>query len=96
MIDDRKNLHVKVRDLEDRSRRNNLQLGGLSQAQGKDWHRSEAKIKRLMKKKLRIENVEIERAHRINKEDDPSQKRTIIIKSLNAKDKEKVLREHRP
>ena len=32
LIDDHKNLHVKVRDLEDRSRRNNLRFDGLSQA----------------------------------------------------------------
>ena len=32
LIDDHKNLHVKVRDLEDRSRKNNLRFDGLSQA----------------------------------------------------------------
>ena len=97
LIDDPKNLHVKVRDLEDASRRNNLRFDGLSQAQGEDWHASEAKIKKVIKEKLGIENVEIERAHRIGKEerDDPSQKRTIIAKSLNYKDKEKVMREYR-
>ena len=35
------------RDLEDRSRRNNLRFDGLSQAQGEDWHGSEAKLKSL-------------------------------------------------
>ena len=68
LIDDHKNLHVKVRDLEDRSRRNKLRFGGLSQAQGEDWHGSEVKIKKLIKEKLGIENAEIERAHRIGKE----------------------------
>ena len=34
LIDDHKNLNAKVRDLEDRSRRNNLRFDGLSQAQG--------------------------------------------------------------
>ena len=37
LIEDHKNLHVKVRDLEDRNRRNNLRFDGLSQAQGEDW-----------------------------------------------------------
>ena len=38
---------------------------------------------------LAIENVESERAHRIGKEgrDDPSEKRTIIAKFLNYKEK---------
>ena len=67
LIDDHKNLHVKVRDLEDRSRRNSLRFDGLSQAQ--DWHGSEAKIKKLIKEKSEIENVEIEPGHRIGKEE---------------------------
>ena len=67
-------MHVKVRNLEDRRRRNNLRFVGLKQAKGEDWHGSEGKIKKLIKKKLGIDNVEIERAHRIGKEerDDPS------------------------
>ena len=47
--------------------------------------------------KLGTENVEIERAYGIGKEerDDPSQKRTVIAKFSNNKEKEKVLREYR-
>ena len=59
LIDDHKNLHVKVRDLEDRNRRNNLQSDGLSQVRGEDWYGSEAKIKKLIKEKVGIDNVEI-------------------------------------
>ena len=83
LIDDHRNLHVEVRDLEHRSRSNNL--------------RFEAKIKKLIKEKLGIENFDIEHTHRIGKEerDDPSQKRTIIAKFLNYKDKEKVLQKYR-
>ena len=78
LIDDHKNLDVKVRDLEDRSRRNNLRFDWLSQAQGEDWHGSEDKIKKIIKEKLGIENVEIGLAHKIGKEkrDNPSQKRS--------------------
>ena len=47
---------------------NNLLLDGLSQAQGDDWHESEAKIKKLIKEKLGIENFEIQRACRIGNE----------------------------
>ena len=57
---------MQFRDLEDRRRRNNLRFDGLSQAQGEDWHGNEAKIKKLIKEKLGIENVKIERAHRID------------------------------
>ena len=60
LIDDHKNLHVKVRNLEDGSRRNNLRFDGLSQAHREDWHGSETKIKKFIKEKLGIENAEIE------------------------------------
>ena len=59
----------KVRDLEDRGRRNNLRFDGLSQAQGEDWYGNETKIEKLIKEKSGIENVEIECAHRIGKEE---------------------------
>ena len=57
LIDDRKNMQVKFKNLEDGSRRNNLLLDGLLQTQGDEWHESEAKIKKFIKKKKRIENV---------------------------------------
>ena len=45
---------------------------------------TEVRPKKLIKEKLEIENVKIERAHRIGKEErgDPSQKRTIIATFL--------------
>ena len=77
----------KFRDLEDR---NNLWFDGLSQTQGGGWHGSEVKIEKLIKQKLGIEIAEIERAHRMGKEerDDPSHKRTIIAKFLNYEGKD--------
>ena len=61
--------------------------------QREECHGSEAKIEQLIKEELGIENVEIERSHRIAKEerDNYSQKRTIIVRFLNYNDKEKVL-----
>ena len=72
LINYNKDLHVKVRDLEYRSRMNNLRLDEFLQAQGEDWNGSKAKIKKLIKKN--VENVEIERAHGIGIEvkNDPS------------------------
>ena len=53
----------------------------------------EAKIKKLINGKLGIENIEIESAHRIGKEerDEPLRKRTFIATFLNDKDKNKEL-----
>ena len=44
LTDDHENLHLKVTDLEVRSRRNNLLFDGLLQAEGEDWIGSETKI----------------------------------------------------
>ena len=96
LIDDHKNLYAKVRASES-NRVNNLWIDGLLKTQGKDWHGSEAKIKQLTKKKKGIENVEIECAQRMGKQqwDDASQKRTIIDTFFNYKDRENVLPEYR-
>ena len=67
--DDHKILHIKVRDLENRNRRNNLQLDGLSQARRENWHGRKTKIEKLIKEKLGSKFVEIECTHRIGKEE---------------------------
>ena len=36
-----------------------FRFDGLSQAQGEDWHGSEAKIKKVIKEKLGIENLRL-------------------------------------
>ena len=41
LMDDHKNLHMKVKDIEGRSRTNNLQFDWLLQAHGEDWHGSQ-------------------------------------------------------
>ena len=48
-----KSVHVKVRDLEDRSISNNFQSGGLSKEQEEDWRGSEAKIKKAYERKIK-------------------------------------------
>ena len=62
---------------------------GYCKRESKDWRISDVKFKKLIKKKLKAENVKIECANGVRKEkrDDPSQKTTIIAKFLNHKDK---------
>ena len=62
-------MHEKIEDLGNSSRRNDIRFDMLSQAPGENWHGSETKIKVLIKEKLGIKNVEIERALRIGKEE---------------------------
>ena len=60
---------VKLVDLEDRSRRNNLRFEGIKEHENKSWEDCENKINDLLENKLKmdIENVVIERAHRTGK-----------------------------
>ena len=50
LIDDHKNLNVKVRDLEGRSRENSFRFDRLSQAQGNEWIGVQPKLKSLSRK----------------------------------------------
>ena len=57
-------------DIENRSRRNNLRIDGISEKKNKTWDDCEPEVQSLIKEKLRIaENIAIERAHRIKKKE---------------------------
>ncbi|XP_065678091.1 uncharacterized protein LOC136093101 [Hydra vulgaris] len=82
----------KNRILEDRSRRNNLRIEGITENVNKTWEETEDKVLKLFSKTLEVNEVEIERAHRIGYEKD-GKTRTIILKLLRFKDKAKILKE---
>lgn len=82
----------KLRELEDRSRRNNLRIDGLSEHLNETWEDTEKKVLRVFREKLHIQSqLHIERAHRVGtlKDDRP---RTIVLKMLEFKQKELILR----
>ena len=85
----------KMAELEDRNRRNNLRFSGIEEEPNETWEQSEEKVKQLLKDKLEIEGVKIERAHRSGIEryenDERNTKRTIIVKFLNYKEKQKII-----
>ena len=72
----------KIVDLEDRSRRNNLRIDGISEKENKTWDECQQEVQSLIKDKLGIaENIVIERGHRIEKKgnsDNPGKPRTIV------------------
>ena len=81
----------KLRQLEDRNRRNNLRISGLKENKDEIPGEVEEKVSKLFKETLKIEGeIEIERVHRtgINRNGKP---RTIVMKLLRYKDKTKVL-----
>ena len=76
-------VHQKLRGLEDRSRRNNLRIDGVPKSNQESWDDTESKINDLLKDKLNVEGIEIERAHRgklTKYQKDNNQPRTIVMK----------------
>ena len=86
----------KIVDLEDRSRRNNLRIDGISEKENETWDECGQEVQSLIKDKLGIaENIVIERARRIKKtgnSDNPRKPRTIVCRFLNYKDKTNILK----
>ena len=91
-------LEEKISELEDRSRRNNLQFSGFTEkAEGAEtWEESENLIRDFLEENLEMESKDktTERAHRtVSKLN--GKKRPITVKFLNYKDKDAVLNQYR-
>ena len=55
----------KISEIEDRSRRNNVRVDGITEEKGETWEDCKNKVLEILKDKLEIENVIIERAHSV-------------------------------
>ena len=55
----------KLTELEDRSRRNNIRIDGIAEEPGKTWEKYKRKVQPLLSEDLDINDVVIERAHRV-------------------------------
>ena len=87
--DDTKN---KLRTLEDRSRRDKLIFDGIEEWEEESWADTEQNLKDTLSDILGIQNVKIERAHRVgDKKRSPC--RTIVAKLSSFKMKERILAE---
>ena len=84
----------KLREIEDRSRRNNLRVDGLKENKNESWSDSEAKVLKLFEETLGLKDIKIERAHRTGPRDN-KKVRSIVLKLLNYKDKENILKNSR-
>ena len=81
-----------VRILEDRSRRDNLSFDSIEQWEEESWAETEQNLKNTLSDILGIQNVKIERAHRVgDKKRSPC--RTIVAKLSSFKMKERILAE---
>ena len=91
---DNDQLCERLRDLEDRSRRDNLRIDGIAELENETWEQTEEILHNLFKEKLELENISVERAHRVGNKG-KNNKRTIVLKLASFKDKLKIISEAR-
>ena len=91
---DNNQLCERLRDLEDRSRRDNLRIDGIAELENETWEQTEEILHNLFKEKLELENISVERAHRVGNKG-KNDKRTIVLKLASFKDKLKIISEAR-
>ena len=84
----------KLRVLEDRSRLDNLRFDGIPEYKNETWADTEDILKDTLREQLGMNNIKIERAHRIGT-NTQSTCRTIIAKFTSYKTKERILKEAR-
>ena len=81
-----------MREMEDRSRRNNLRFDCIDEANGETWDDTEERVLQLLENHLQIKNIRIDHAHRMfRKGKNNSKPRSIIIKLLDYKNKKIIL-----
>ena len=85
-------IYNKLVDVEDRSRRYNLRIGGVTERKGETWEQCEGEIQNIFKEKLDLENIDIERANRSKGKTSNNKPRTIVCKLLSYKQKKEVLK----
>ena len=88
----------KLTKFEDRSRKNNIRIDGIAEEPGETWEECDRKGHRLLSEELDINDVVIERAHRVKayshekKNSKKLRSRTIVCKLLSFVDKARILK----
>ena len=81
MSNENKELREKLRNLEDRSRRDNLRFSGIEEYQQEAWDDKAQVLKDFLDEHLGLRSIRIERAHRVGpKVDNSETPRTILVK----------------
>ena len=85
-------VYDKLIDLEDRSRRNNLRIYGISESKYETWEKYEEKFDEKLgfREKLGLDNIHSERAHRVKEGKDD--KSTIVCNLLSFMEKKLVMK----
>ena len=85
----------KLLDLENRSRRNNLRIDGITEGPSESWEQCEEQLQDVFKEKLGLNNVQIKRTYRVRNKrnkDKKTKPRAIVCKILSYIQKKEVLR----
>ena len=87
-------VYDKLIDLEDRSKRNNLRIYGISESKYETCEKGEEKVDEVFREKLGLDNSHIERAHRVKrgKNYKSTKIRTIVCNLPSFKEKELAMR----
>ena len=81
----------KLVDLEDRFRRCNVRIDGVTEKKGETCEQGEEEIQIIFKEKQGIENINIVRAYRLKGKTSSNKPKTIVCKLLSYKQKKEVL-----
>lgn len=79
-------------ELNNRMRRNNLIFRGFPERDNESWDDCAVTVSNFVKQYMGVDAVEIERAHRLGQRSENGQSRSIIVRYLNYKHKEEVLK----
>lgn len=77
---------------EDYSRRNNLRFDGLDETPNETWEETQVMIQQLMRDKLKIGMIQLERAHRVGPKGTSSRPRTVVARFSKFEDRQLALR----
>ena len=78
--------------LENQTNRNNVVFDGVPEHRAESWEDSEKKVLEIIENTMDLDNVVVERAHRVGRSKSSQRARPIVVKFLKFKDREAVLR----
>ena len=87
-------LKEKIRNLEDRSRGDNIRVDGIPEYEEESWDDTEELLKDALREKLDRNKIQIERVHRVAAQE-AGRNRTIVAKFSSYKGKQRVLNQTR-
>ena len=90
-IKNAENIHNKLVEQENCSRWNNIRINGIKEHNKESWEECERRVYSILKERLDIENLEIERAHRTGRKI-RNKPRINVCKLLRFKEKQNILR----